>query len=135
MKKALFIMLAIMFGLVVDTQAQTYKFYSTDFAFRMKDQDGYWTELSEWHPSRCLVTLSLDRNIINIYSEEPQEFDIYDEVGEDEDNNGGISFTLCCIDADGLRCHIKIRRQKNDILQMYIEYGDLIYVYCLEERN
>ena len=35
----------------------------------------------------------------------------------------------------GLRCRIKFRLQDNGILQMYVEYNDAIYVYCIEERN
>ncbi len=134
MKKAFIFMLVITFAFTVDTNAQTYKYYSTDFAYKTKDRYGYWSGWSDWEPSRCLVSISLDRNIINIYSDTPQEFDIYDEVGNSEDDEG-TSIILRCIDANGLRCHIKLRRQNNGILQLYIEYNDLIYVYCLEERN
>lgn len=134
MKKALAFTLLFAFGFIMSTKAQTYKYYTTDFSYKAKDAYGYWSRWSEWEETRCLVSISLDRNIINIYSDTPQEFDIYDVVGESEDSDG-ISFTVRCIDTDGLRCLVKIRRQNNGILQLYIEYNDLIYVYCLEERG
>lgn len=56
------------FAFAVDTNAQTYKYYSTDFAYKTKDRYGYWSGWSDWEPSRCLVSISLDKNIINIYS-------------------------------------------------------------------
>ena len=126
-----FLSIFLLFG---DCFAQTYKYYSTDFACKAKNEYGYWTEWSDWEASHCLVTISLDRNVVNIYSPIPQEFDIYDNLGESYDSDGQ-SLTLCGVDTDGLRCHIRLRKQNNGVLQLYIEYNDVILVYCLTERN
>ena len=134
MKKAFFLTLILILGFMANASAQTYKFYSTDFAYKTKNSDGYWSRWSDWEESKCLVTISLDREVINIYSETPQEFDIYDEIGESEDENG-TSLTLRCVDKDGLRCWVRFRRQHDGVLQLYVEYNDIIYVYCLKERN
>lgn len=134
MKRLFFLTLFFMFGVIMNTEAQTYKYYSTDFAYKTKNTNGYWSEWSEWEESRCLVTINLDRDVINIYSETIQEFDIYEMEGDSEDEDG-ISFTLRCIDKNGLRCSVRFRKQNNGILQLYIQYKDLMYVYCLKEKN
>lgn len=134
MKRFCFLTLLFIFLLFGDCFAQTYKYYSTDFAYKAKNEYGYWTEWSDWEESHCLITISLDRGVVNIYSSIPQEFDIYDDLGESYDNDGE-SYTLCGVDSDGLRCHIRLRRQNNGILQLYIEYSDAILAYCLTERN
>ncbi len=133
MKNAFFVLL-VAFITFTNAKAQTSKFYSTDFAYKTKSNYGYWSEWSDWEPSKCLITISLDRDVINIYSRVPQEFDIYEIVGEKEDESGS-SYIVKCVDADGLRCHIRLRRQNNGVLQLYIEYNDIIYVYCLTEKN
>lgn len=134
MKKVLVLTLVFVLGFIADATAQTYKYYSTDFAYKTKKSNGYWTEWTDWEECRCLVSVSFDRDVINIYSEEPQEFDIYDEEGESEDENGS-SYTLRCIDKNGLRCCVRFRMQNDGILQLYVEYNDIIYVYCLKKKN
>jgi hypothetical protein len=134
MKKVLLSVLLV-FGVLLSANAETYKFYSTDFAYKIKDSDGYWGEWSDWEKSHCLITISTDRDVINIYSQTPQEFDIYETVGESSDDDEGETIEFKCVDADGLRCHIRIRKQKDGVLQMYVDYDDIMYVYCLEKRN
>lgn len=95
--------LFIVYIVVTSAFAQTYKYYSTDFAYKAKNDYGYWTEWSDWEESHCLITISLDRGVVNIYSPIPQEFDTYDDLGERYDNDGK-SYTLCGVDSNGLRC-------------------------------
>ena len=133
MKKIIILTLALAFGFIANMEAQTYKYQTTDFAYKTKNSKGYWSDWSDWEEVRCLVSISLDRDVINIYSQEPQEFDIYDQDGKSEDNNGS-SFSLRCIDKVGLRCGVRFRKQDNGVLQLYIEYSDMIYVYCLKEK-
>ncbi|MBQ8492807.1 MAG: hypothetical protein IJ464_00785 [Alistipes sp.] len=134
MKKFIFILCAV-FGIVWNADAQTYKFYSTDFAYRAQDDYGRWSDWSDWEETRCLVTISIDRDVINIYSDTPQEFDIYEYVGEEVDADGGESLEYKCVDANGLRCHIRLRAQSDGTLQLYVDYSDVSYVYCIVERN
>ncbi len=134
MKKVLFLALIVMFGVILDVGAQTYKYYSTNFSYKAKDKYGYWSDWSEWEESNCLISMSLDRKVISIYSTEIQEFDVYDEIGKSNDDDGR-SYTVCCIDKNGLRCNVKFRLQDDGVLQLYVIYNDIIYVYCLEERN
>lgn len=50
-------------------------------------------------------------------------------------DNNGTTYTLCCIDYNGLRNLVRLRIQNDGILQMYIEYNDTVYIYCIEKRN
>ena len=81
MIKKSILLFCLLFGIMFCVNAQTTKYYSTDFAYKVKNDYGQWSDWSKWESSRCLITISLDRNVINIYSEEPQEFDIYDSEG------------------------------------------------------
>ena len=133
MKRVIFV-LFIAFLYLHNLNAQTYKYYSTDFAIKAKNEYGYWSDWSDWEPCKCLVIINFERNVINIYSKEPQEFDIYEDVGEEKDREGS-SFSLKCVDKDGLRCSVRFRMQNNGVLQLYVEYNDIMYVYCLIKRN
>ena len=132
--RKLVVFMFLLLGAMLELNAQTYKYYSTDFAIKVKNDYGYWGEWSDWEPSKCLVVFSFDRRVITIYSEEPQEFDMYD-MEEAVKDDSGESITLSCVDKNGLRCSTIFRRQDNGVLQLYVEYNDVKYVYCLEERN
>ena len=91
MKKLLFLLILICS--ICAVKAQTYKYYTTCFAY--KYYENYrWTDWSEWERSHMLVVISTDRNIINIYSDKIQEYDIYEYTGEENDDEGGSSFLI-----------------------------------------
>ncbi len=71
---------------------------------------------------------------MNIYSSSPQEYDIYDYGERVNESDGGITFTLKCIDKDGLRCSIRQREQPNGQMQLYIDYADVIVVYNIQMK-
>ena len=120
--------------LTVTVSAQTYKYYTNSFAYK-EFENGYWSEWSDWKPSHLLVVISFDRQIINIYSEEMQEYDIYEYNGEETDTDGGQSLKFNCVNRDGLRCQIRLRVQKDGSQQLYVDFSDVIFVYGIEERN
>ena len=133
MKKFILLLFAFLVTTTGDLFAQTYKYHTTDFAYKAVNEYGYWMDWSDWEPSRCLVTINTDKDVITIYSEVPQEFDIVDDLGERYDD-GGSNLTFLAVDSDGDRCHIRLRKQNNGVLQLYVEYGDAMWVYCLTER-
>lgn len=98
-------------------------------------ENGYWTEWSDWESSHMLVVISMDRQVINIYSEELQEYDIYEYIGEESDSGGGRSLKFNCVDRDGLRCQVRIRVMSDGQQQLYVDYSDVIFVYGIEEKN
>lgn len=127
------ITLIILLASVCSLSAQTYKYYTNSFAY--KYYENYrWSEWSNWQDSHMLVVISLDRNIINIYSETMQEYDIYEYNGEENDRDGGTSLLFNCVNKDGLRCQIRLRVQSDGSKQLYVDFSDFMWVYGLEER-
>jgi hypothetical protein len=135
MRKFIVILTFLLCFAGIDVMAQNYKYMTTDFAYKVKNEYGRWSAWSDWEDSHCLVNINLDREEISIYSEEPQEFTIY-EYSEDTtmDSDGGEQFEFSCVDADGLRCSIRLRVQSDGQMQLYVDYRDLMYVYCIKER-
>lgn len=131
MKKLLFILILIFS--ICAVKAQTYKYYTTCFAYKYYENYG-WTDWSEWERSHMLVVISTDRNIINIYSDKIQEYDIYEYTGEENDDDGGSSFLFQCVNKDGLRCQVRLRVQSDGSKQLYVDFNDAMWVYELEER-
>lgn len=133
--KKIFALIVISFMFVTnEISAQNLKYYTTDFAYKVKYNNGNWSDWSDWEDSHCLVNINLDRDEINIYSSTPQEFTIY-KYEEDSiyDNDGGEQLKLYCVDDDGLRCHVRLRIHE-DSLQLYVDYDDVTYVYNLIEK-
>lgn len=127
------IALIILLISVCSLSAQTYKYYTNSFAYKYYENNK-WTDWSDWERSHVLVVISIDRNIINIYSETMQEYDIYEYTGEEKDGKGGSSFLFQCVNKDGLRCQIRLRIQSDGSKQLYVDFNDCMWVYGIEER-
>ena len=127
------IALIILLISVCSLSAQTFKYYTNSFAYKYYENNR-WTDWSDWERSHVLVVISIDRNIINIYSETMQEYDIYEYTGEEKDGKGGSSFLFQCVNKDGLRCQIRLRIQSDGSKQLYVDFNDCMWVYGIEER-
>lgn len=116
--------------------AQTYKLRATGVAIKTQNErTGYWSDWSDWESCNLLVVMNIDRDIVTIYSKVTQEYDVIEVLSEDErDPDGGVSTTLLCVDADGTRCHMRLRSQSNGALQLYIDYSNVSFVYNVESR-
>ena len=130
--KKFFIFVLLLLGFI-SVRAQTYKYYTNSFSFKTYS-NGAWTDWSQWEDSHILVVISLDRDMISIYSEKVQEYDIYEYKGEGADNEGGKILSFSGVDRDGLRCGIRFRIQSDGTKQLYVDYKDAIWVYGLVER-
>ncbi|MBO5716586.1 MAG: hypothetical protein J6R50_00490 [Alistipes sp.] len=133
MKKFLLALCAMIFCFGLEAQAQVYKFNATNFAYRVNDE-GVWSEWSDWEDCQILVVINLDTADIDIYSSEPQDFSIYDASSSYYDSDGGEQMDLKCVDANGIRCGVRVRVQSDGLVQLYVDYSDISYVYCLQER-
>ena len=80
-----------------------------------------------------LVVINADRDVITVYSQDPQEYDIIDYEGEERDINGK-SIRYLCVNEDGLRCNIRLRKQDDGSIQLYVDFSDAMWVYSLTER-
>ena len=117
------------------TMAQTYKFQTNSFSYKYyNERNGRWTDWSDWSRSSMLVVISLDRAVINIYSEAIQEYDIIDYQGETKDSEGGKSMQFLCVNEDGLRCNIRLRQQRDGQKQLYVDFKDMMWVYSITDK-
>lgn len=128
-----FVLLSLLVFSFVFASAQTYKFNAYELSYRYVDDYGYWTDWSDWEDTSILVVISLDREVVSIYSQETQEYDIYNYEGESNDSNGE-TMTFNCVNEDGLRCDMRIRVQNDGIKQLYIDFSDMSWVYNLRDR-
>lgn len=131
--KMLLPLLLFLFVLPNEASAEVHKFKTTDFAYRTCDDDGDWSNWSDWEESSMLVVINIDEDEITIYSNETQEFDIYEYEGTDDSDKSDITMTMNCVDTDGLRCQIRLRTYEEGE-QLYVDYNNIMYVYNLEAK-
>jgi hypothetical protein len=110
------------------------KWQATELAYKTTDDWGNWSEWSDWEDCSVLIVINTATDRVNIYSSTPQEYDVYDTEPEVYDNDGGSSITFHCVDANGLRCDMRIRVQANGQVQLYIDYNDIMFVYNVEAK-
>ncbi len=108
--------------------AEVLKLKAYSFSARSTDRYGNWSDWSDWSDCNILV-VSDDDSRVKIYSEETQEYDIISSEEEVSDNQGGKVIEFHCIDKDGLRCSLRLRIDKNDNIQLYVDYDNLSFVY------
>lgn len=131
MRKILLILSLFVNSIVI--YAQTYKYYTDSFSYKIYNGVS-WSDWSKWQNSHILVVISIDRDIISIYSENIQEYDIYKYDGKESDGNGGNILIFSCVNRDGLRCRIRFRIQSDKSKQLYVDFSDIMWVYNLIER-
>lgn len=115
-------------------QAEVLKLQSTSYAYKYINDYGYWTDWTDWEYSSVLIVINTDNDRINIYSNTPQEYDIYGYEDSYRDKDGGETTTLKCIDAEGLRCEIRIRIERSGNRQLYVDYSDAMRVYNIVNK-
>lgn len=132
--KRIILFCAVFFASVA-LHAQVYKYNATSLSIKTYNETyDYWSDWSDWEPCKVLVVINTEQDKITIYSDVVQEYDVYDweDLGTDADN--GTSSAFSCVDADGLRCTVRIREQSDGVLQLYVDYADMMWVYNIEAR-
>lgn len=132
MNKSVLLLMALCVSVMVS--AEVFKFQATSISSKYFNEYGYWSEWSEWENCNILVVINSSAERINIYSSVPQEYDIYDSHDVSYDNDGGQTATFNCIDADGLRCDIRLRSQSDGQIQLYVDYNNFMFVYNIESK-
>ena len=110
------------------------KWQATSLAYKTVDDWGNWSSWSDWEDVSVLIVINTVTDRVNIYSSTPQEYDVYDTEPREYDNEGGSSITFHCIDANGLRCDMRIRVQANGQVQLYVDYNDIMFVYNVQSK-
>lgn len=102
--------------------AEVLKLKAYSFSARSTDRYGNWSDCN------ILVVIGEDSRV-KIHSKETQEYDIISSEEEVSDHQGGTVTEYHCIDRDGLRCSLRLRVEKNDNIQLYVDYDNLSFVY------
>lgn len=108
--------------------AEVLKLKAYSFSARSTDHYGNWSDWADWSDCNILVVIGEDSRV-KIYSKETQEYDIISSEEEVSDHQGGTVTEYHCIDKDGLRCSLRLRVEKNDNIQLYVDYDNLSFVY------
>ena len=120
MKRLFTFCVAILCGIFL-LHAEALKFNATSFAYKTQNDYGYWSDWSNWEYTSILIVINSDNDRINIYSRTLQEYDIYDYMENGYDRDGGETITFKCIDADGVRCDVRIRIERSGNRQLLLD--------------
>lgn len=132
--KKLFILLSLL-AINFSICAEVTKFTAYEFSYKTHDEySNYWTDWSRWEKCNILVVVNFDANRINIYSSTPQEFDIIQYYDIYTDNDGDTVLKHECVDADGVRCTVRIIIRQDGTKQLYCDYSNVMYVYNMYNK-
>ena len=127
MKKLIFALLACLcFGIA---EAGSLFYRASFFAYKYVDDDNHWNDWSDWEPSKIVLSIDTDKETITIFSEQEQRYIILDRGDDDQDEAGGEQVEFGVIDQDGDTGVIRVRAQKNSVLQLYVEFNNIMWVY------
>lgn len=118
-----------MLGLVFQANAQVWNYKSTEFAIKSTDIYGNWSEWSDWQKSDCLIILDGINDKVTIYSPKTQIYRITSIAKKSIDTDGCIQTSFDVKDQDGDNGTIRFRITTNKILQLYIDFANIAWVY------
>jgi hypothetical protein len=130
-------LLSILFVLMLSfcAYSQVYKYQSYEYSSRYLNDNGYWSEWKDWEPSDVLIVINPPKQRVTIYSKEIQEYDFYDVSEEKSDGQGGTESDFYGVNADGLRCQVRFRFQKNGVMQLYVFFSNFQCVYNIKSKD
>jgi len=112
--------------------AQTYIYKTTEFAYKQKNDNGNWTEWTDWEDSNMVATINLDDDVVKIFSDKQQTYVITEFVDNYTDDSGGEQLEFNFIDQDGDKGSMRLRTEKNGNSQMYIDFANIMWVYNIK---
>lgn len=91
-----------------------------------------------WEKVSVKICLNLEDEVFTVYSKETQVYNITSVENDGEwvkDANGGKQFKCYAVNSDGLKCAVRLRKEKNDKLQLYVDFNDMAWVYSVERLD
>ena len=132
MKKIIALLLLLIVAL--PSVAEVIKYKATSVALKMYDYDREdWADWTDWEECDILVVVDADRDLITVYSQETQEYDIVEYLGEEEDADG-VLVKFNGVDQNGGKCNVRLRVQNDGQQQLYVDYSDASWVYNIQFR-
>lgn len=132
MKKIISLIFVCFFCLA--SYAEVVKWRTNSIAYRFRSEDtGQWQDWGDWEECKVLILVDLDRDVIRIYSQETQEYDVISDEEEESDSES-TSFYYNCIDKEGNNCQMRLRVYNDPSYgsQLYVAYDDVAWVYAFD---
>jgi hypothetical protein len=125
-----YLLFIILFAVSTSAIGQVYKLRTTEFASKYQINNYRWSEWTEWKDASILIVINLKKERITIYSKETQIYDIIEDEGQKTDSEGNKTYSLFCVNADGVTCRVRLRAPaKNGRMQLYVDFKDMMWVY------
>jgi len=130
--KKIILLLFVMIGMSFSLHAEESWLKAYKMAIHMKDQNtGKWHDWSEWKPCDVDVKIDFDNDIVVVYSEKIQTYRITETIDQFDDKKGGTQIKFKIVDQDNDRGEMRFRKEKDGVLQIYVDFADVTWVYCL----
>lgn len=128
MKKYFILTLFVLFS--VTSYAYTYTFDVYEVADRTyNDTTSQWSDWSEYRPFQVRVTINESKVYVYGVDNFVFDFDIYDVDKYGDDGDGGQAIIYSCVDKDGVNSGVRLRKDRINGLQIYIDYRGYSIVY------
>ena len=107
---------------------QFFKYKSTSVSIRYKLDEKNWSDWSEPREAIILITIDVNNDRITIYSSKTQ---IYEILIHEDKIVGDDIYSHYCLGENGKKCRVNLvlRNSKNKLLQLYVNYPDVSWVY------
>lgn len=73
--------------------------------------------------------MDFDDDYIKVYSQREQNYVIISSSEMWTDSTGGRNIDCTAVDEEGIECTIRLRVQKNGIIQFYAFYSNVAWIY------
>lgn len=127
------VLLIFLLTITFSISAEILIFKSTHYSHQIL-QDNKWKDWTEWQPSDVKIDIDLDTDIVTVYSKTKQIYQIYDFVGETE-NQGNITVTYRFINQDDERGNMRLLLRKNGQSEIYFDFANIRYAYIVKRVN
>ena len=125
---------AYLFGGAMEAQADVWWFKTTKFSYKERklnyEGNYYWTSWANWQRSSLSMKIDFDEEIVTIYSEKIQMYKLLYEMEPPYDSSG-TQVKYKVIDQDGDYGDIRFRVENDGSSQVYIDFADISWVYCV----
>ena len=110
--------------------AQVYNFLTTSYAQREYNYSTRtWKPWTDWYECSVKGVLNLNTCVVIIYSKTTQVYSIVEYLGSYKDAGGGETLEMKVIDQDNDKGSIRLRREKNGNVQLYVDFANVMWVY------
>ncbi len=130
MQKNLFLFFLLAFPIFSFSQ-HVVKMKAKFMSINLKDDYGNWQEWSETVECNVLFVMNIDKELITVYFEEEQKYDIIS--AEMSENESEINFDFVCIDNYGEKYQVILSRDKvtGDTGKITFVGENMAWVYLL----